>query len=200
MLEVCSKPKSCQKLLRKAKNCSRLLKLQKVAPNAKSFSKVAKQNQVKPNNATPLEDLLPASISQRFILSRQWRNARADALIVRAYACARAKNTLAHVQISFLLPRSNFYEYYYFPFFFLSFLGAPATQVEIYIMATSLDSDGDKEIDYREFKKMRRRIKASAPIEKAAELEEYEEPTAQLQSCPKCNVGLWEPVVEDVTG
>ena len=112
----------------------------------------------------------------------------------------RAKNTLAHAQISFLLPRCNFYEYYYFPFFFLSFLGAPATQVEIYIMATSLDSDGDKEIDYREFKKMRRRIKASAPIEKAAELEEYEEPTAQLQSCPKCNVGLWEPVVEDVTG
>ena len=88
----------------------------------------------------------------------------------------------------------------YFPFFFSSFLGAPATQVEIYIMATSLDSDGDKEIDYREFKKMRRRIKASAPIEKATELEEYEEPMAQLQPCPKCNVGLWEPVVEDVTG
>ncbi|XP_022791889.1 uncharacterized protein LOC111331113 [Stylophora pistillata] len=79
-------------------------------------------------------------------------------------------------------------------------LGAPATQVEIYLMAKSLDSDGDKEIDYREFKKMRRRFKASAPIKKAAELEEYEEPTAQLQPCPKCNVGLWEPVAEEVTG
>ena len=67
-------------------------------------------------------------------------------------------------------------------------------------MAMSLDSDGDKEIDYREFKKMRRRFKLTEPIRKAAELEEYLEPTAQLQPCPNCNVGLWEPVNEGITG
>ena len=67
-------------------------------------------------------------------------------------------------------------------------------------MAMALDSDGDKEIDYREFKKLRRQFKLTEPIRKAADLEDYEESTAQLQPCPNCNVGLWEPVVEDISG
>ena len=46
-------------------------------------------------------------------------------------------------------------------------MGAPATQVEIILMAMALDSDGDKEIDYREFKKLRRRFKLTEPIRKA---------------------------------
>ena len=51
-------------------------------------------------------------------------------------------------------------------------------------MAMALDSDGDKEIDYREFKKLRRRFKLTEPIRKAADLEYYEEPSAQLKPCP----------------
>ena len=65
----------------------------------------------------------------------------------------------------------------------------------------ALDSDGDKQIDYREFKKLRRRFKmGTARIRKTADLEEEDEPSAQLQPCPKCNVGIWEPAVEDVSG
>ena len=67
-------------------------------------------------------------------------------------------------------------------------------------MAMALDSDGDKEIDYREFKKLRRRFKLTEPIRKAADLEYYEEPSAQLQPCPNCSVGLWEPVAEEISG
>ncbi len=67
-------------------------------------------------------------------------------------------------------------------------------------MAMALDSDGDKEIDYREFKKLRHRYKLKEPIKKAADLVDYEEPAAQLLPCPNCNVGLWEPVVEDISG
>ncbi|KAM7442805.1 hypothetical protein ABFA07_008272 [Porites harrisoni] len=83
-------------------------------------------------------------------------------------------------------------------------LGAPATQVEIYIIAMALDSDGDQQLDYREFKKLSRRLKlGSERIRKTAEKEDNEEtPTQQIQlrSCPNCNVGLWEPIVEDVLG
>lgn len=82
--------------------------------------------------------------------------------------------------------------------------GAPATQVEIYIIAMALDSDGDQQLDYREFKKLSRRLKlGSERIRKTAEKEDNEEtPTQQiqLQPCPNCNVGLWEPIVEDVLG
>jgi len=51
-------------------------------------------------------------------------------------------------------------------------------------MAMALDSDGDKEIDYREFKKLSRRFKLTEPIGKAVDLEYYEEASAQLQPCP----------------
>ena len=82
--------------------------------------------------------------------------------------------------------------------------GAPATQVEIYIIAMALDSDGDQQLDYREFKKLSRRLKlGSERIRKTAEKEDNEEtPTQQIQlrPCPNCNVGLWEPIVEDVLG
>ena len=67
-------------------------------------------------------------------------------------------------------------------------------------MAMALDSDGDKEIDYREFIKLRRRFKLTEPIRKAADLEYYEEPSAQLQPCPNCSVGLREPFAEDISG
>ena len=69
-------------------------------------------------------------------------------------------------------------------------------------MAMALDSDGDKEIDYREFKKLRRRFKLTEPIRKSAGLEYYEEPSAQLQPCPICSVGLgmWEPVADEILG
>ena len=67
-------------------------------------------------------------------------------------------------------------------------------------MAMALDSDGDKEIDYREFKKLRRRFKLTEPIRKAADLEYYEEPSAQLKPCPNCSVGLWEPVADEILG
>ena len=65
-------------------------------------------------------------------------------------------------------------------------------------MAMALDSDGDKEIDYREFQKLRRKFKLTEPIRKAADREYYEEPSAQLQPCPNCSVGLWESVAEDI--
>ena len=67
-------------------------------------------------------------------------------------------------------------------------------------MAMALDSDGDKEIDYREFKKLRRRFKLTEPIRKTADLEYYEEPSAQLRPCPNCSVGLWEPVADEILG
>ena len=38
-------------------------------------------------------------------------------------------------------------------------------------MATALDSHGDKEIDNREFKKLRRKFKLAEFIRKAADLE-----------------------------
>lgn len=83
--------------------------------------------------------------------------------------------------------------------------GAPATQVEIYIIAMALDSDGDQQLDYREFKKLSRRLKlGSERIRKTAEKEDNEEtPThqqIQLRPCPNCNMGLWEPIVEDILG
>jgi len=67
-------------------------------------------------------------------------------------------------------------------------------------MVMALDSEGDKEIDYREFKKLRCKFKLTEPIRKAAALEYYEEPSAQLQPCPNCSVGLWEPVGEEISG
>ena len=67
-------------------------------------------------------------------------------------------------------------------------------------MAMALDSDGDKEIDYREFKKLRRRFKLIEPIRKAVDLEYYEETSAQLQPCPNWSVGLWEPDAEEISG
>ena len=71
-------------------------------------------------------------------------------------------------------------------------------------MAMTLDSDGDKQLDYMEFKKLRPRLRTltvpHGSIKMAADLEDDDEPTAQLQPCPRCNVGLWEPVVEDVSG
>lgn len=76
--------------------------------------------------------------------------------------------------------------------------------MEIYIIAMALDSDGDQQLDYREFKKLSRRLKlGSERIRKTAEKEDNEEtPTQQIQlrPCPNCNVGLWEPIVEDVLG
>lgn len=73
--------------------------------------------------------------------------------------------------------------------------------MEIYIIAMALDSDDDKQIDYREFKKLSRRLKmGTGAIRKAADLEDYDEPSAQLQPCPNCKVGLWEPVAEEVSG
>ena len=42
-------------------------------------------------------------------------------------------------------------------------------------MAMALDSDGGKEIDYREFKELRRRFKLTEPIRKAVDLEYYED-------------------------
>ena len=67
-------------------------------------------------------------------------------------------------------------------------------------MAMALDSDGDKEIDYREFKKLRRRFKLTEPIRKAGDLDYYEEPSAQLQPSSNCSVGMWEPVPDEVLG
>lgn len=80
--------------------------------------------------------------------------------------------------------------------------GAPATQVEIYLTAMALDSDGDKQLDYNEFKKLRPRLRTAAagPIRKAVQLEDDDEPTAQLKPCPNCKVGLCEPAVEEVSG
>ena len=51
------------------------------------------------------------------------------------------------------------------------FVGVPAAQVEIILMATALDSHGDKEIDNGEFKKLRRKFKLAEFIRKAADLE-----------------------------
>lgn len=79
-------------------------------------------------------------------------------------------------------------------------LGAPATQVEIYLMAMSLDADGDKQLNYNEFKKLRPGQRRAANVKKADSLEEDDEPTAKLQPCPHCKVGLWEPIVENVSG
>ena len=70
----------------------------------------------------------------------------------------------------------------------------------IILMAMALDSDGDKEIDYREFKKLRRRFKLTEPIRKAGDLEYYEEPSARLQPCSNCSVGMWEPVADEILG
>ena len=70
----------------------------------------------------------------------------------------------------------------------------------------TLDSDGDKQLDYMEFKKLRRQralaVRGPQLMKTAADLEDDDddEPSAQLQPCPRCNVGLWEPVVEDVSG
>lgn len=76
--------------------------------------------------------------------------------------------------------------------------------MEIYIIAMALDSDGDQQLDYREFKKLSKRLKlGSERIRKTAEKEDNEETPAQqiqLRPCPNCNVGLWEPIVEDVLG
>lgn len=76
--------------------------------------------------------------------------------------------------------------------------------MEIYVMAMTLDSDGDKQLDYMEFKKLRPRLRTltvpHGSTKMTADLEDDDEPTAQLQPCPRCNVGLWEPVVEDVSG
>lgn len=79
--------------------------------------------------------------------------------------------------------------------------GAPATQVEIYLMAMSLDVDGDQQLDYNEFKKLRPgQRRPIEPVKKIESLEEDDEPTAKLKPCPHCKVGLWEPIVENVSG
>ncbi|XP_067035950.1 uncharacterized protein [Acropora muricata] len=80
-------------------------------------------------------------------------------------------------------------------------LGAPATQVEIYLMAMSLDVDGDQQLDYNEFKKLRPgQRRPIEPVKKIESVEEDDEPTAKLKPCPHCKVGLWEPIVENVSG
>ena len=74
--------------------------------------------------------------------------------------------------------------------------------MEIYITAMALDADGDKQLDYREFNKLGKRFRLGTErVRKTAKQEVDDEPApAQLQPCPNCSVGLWEPMVENVSG
>lgn len=81
--------------------------------------------------------------------------------------------------------------------------GAPATEAEMYLVATTLDTDNDNVIDYHEFAKLRRQYRAcSGTFQKAADLPspEIQSMVQQqyLQPCPGCGLGLWQPVDEDM--